>query len=63
VKKAGKDRQCSADNQIDPHTKEGIPMTNTTFQKGDHTMKHVIFIILGAVTVMCLALATGYLQP
>jgi hypothetical protein len=38
-------------------------MTNTTFQKGDHTMKQVIFIILGAVTVMCLALATGYLQP
>jgi len=32
-------------------------------QKGDHTMKHIIFIILGAVTVMCLALATGYLQP
>jgi len=46
------------------HTqKEGIPMTNTTVQKGDHTMKHVIFIILGAMTAMCLALATGYLQP
>ena len=30
-------------------------MTNTTVQKGDHTMKHIIFIILGAVTVMCLA--------
>ena len=38
-------------------------MTNTTFQKGDHNMRHVIFIILGAVTVMCLALGTGYLQP
>jgi hypothetical protein len=38
-------------------------MKKTTVQKGDHTMKHVIFIILGAVTVMCLALASGYLQP
>jgi hypothetical protein len=38
-------------------------MPNTTVQKGDHTMKHVIFIILGAVTVMCLALASGYFQP
>jgi hypothetical protein len=38
-------------------------MANTTVQKTDHTMKHVIFIILGAVTVMCLALATGYLLP
>ena len=38
-------------------------MTNTTVQKIDHRMKHVIFIILGALTVMCLALATGYLQP
>ena len=38
-------------------------MTNTTVQKGDPTTKHVIFIILGAVTVMCLALATGYFQP
>ena len=38
-------------------------MTNTTVQKGDHTMKHVIFIILGAMTAMGLALATGYLQP
>ena len=37
-------------------------MTNTTVQKGDHTTKHIVFIILGAVTVMCLALATGYLQ-
>ena len=38
-------------------------MPSITFQKGGHTMKHIIFIILGAVTVMCLALATGYLQP
>jgi hypothetical protein len=46
------------------HTQEGeIPMTTTTVQNNDHTMKHIIFIILGAVTVMCLALATGYLQP
>ena len=38
-------------------------MPSITLQKGDHTMKHVIFIILGAVTVMCLALATGLLRP
>ena len=38
-------------------------MPNTTVQKGDHTMKHVIFIILGALTLMCLALASGYFQP
>jgi flagellar basal body-associated protein FliL len=38
-------------------------MANTTVQKKDHAMKHIIFIILGAVTVMCLALATGYFQP
>jgi len=48
---------------IDARTKRGTPMPSITFQKGDHTMKQVIFIILGAVTVMCLALATGYLQP
>jgi flagellar basal body-associated protein FliL len=34
-----------------------------TLQQGDHTMKHIIFIILGAVTVMCLVLGTGYFQP
>ena len=46
------------------HTQKGeIPMTTTTVQNNDHTMKHIIFIILGAMTVMCLALATGYLQP
>ena len=38
-------------------------MANTTVQKNDHTMKHIMFIILAAVTVMCLALATGYFQP
>jgi hypothetical protein len=38
-------------------------MASITVQKEDHTMKHIIFIILGAVTVMCLALASGYLQP
>ena len=38
-------------------------MSNTTVQQNDHSMKHIIFIILGAVTVMCLALGTGYLQP
>jgi hypothetical protein len=26
-------------------------------------MKHIMFIILGAVTVMCLALSTGLLRP
>lgn len=46
------------------HAQEGeIPMANTTAQKIDHTMKHIIFIILGALTVMCLALGTGYFQP
>ncbi len=38
-------------------------MANTTVQKNDHTMKHIVFIILGAVTVMCLVLASGYFQP
>ena len=38
-------------------------MTTTTVQNNDHTMKHIMFIILGALTVMCLALGTGYLQP
>jgi hypothetical protein len=37
--------------------------TTTIMQNNDHTMKHIIFIILGAMTVMCLALGTGYLQP
>ncbi len=34
---------------------------NTLLQRG-HAMKHIIFIILGAVTVMCLVLATGYFK-
>jgi hypothetical protein len=38
-------------------------MASTTLQKKDDSMKGVIFIILGAVTVMCLALATGLLRP
>jgi len=38
-------------------------MPTTTVQKEDHTVKHIIFIILGAVTVMCLALGTGLLRP
>ena len=38
-------------------------MSNTTVRKNDHTMKGVIFIILGGVLVMCLALATGLLRP
>jgi hypothetical protein len=38
-------------------------MANTTLQKKDDSMKGVIFIILGAVLVMCLVLATGYFQP
>ena len=50
--------------KTDPHPKGEIPMTTTTImQNTDHTMKHIIFIILGALTVMCLALGTGYLQP
>jgi hypothetical protein len=38
-------------------------MSNTSVQKNDHSMKHIIFIILGALTVLCLALGTGYFQP
>ena len=37
-------------------------MPATTVQKQDHSVKGVIFIILGAVTVMCLVLATGYFK-
>ena len=37
-------------------------MPATTLQKKDHSMKGVIFIILGAVTLMCLVLATGYFK-
>lgn len=46
------------------HIQKGeIPMATTAVQHNDHTMKHIIFIILGALTVMFLALGTGYLQP
>ena len=38
-------------------------MSNTSVQKNDHSMKHIIFIVLGALTVLCLALGTGYFQP
>lgn len=38
-------------------------MARTTAQKIDHTLKHIIFIILGGLTVMCLVLGTGYFQP
>jgi hypothetical protein len=38
-------------------------MPDTTLQKNDHSVKGVIFIILGGVLVMCLALATGLLRP
>ena len=38
-------------------------MQATTLQKENHSMKGVIFIILGGVLVMCLALATGLLRP
>jgi hypothetical protein len=38
-------------------------MPATTLQKQDDSMKGVIFIILSAATVMCLALATGLLRP
>jgi len=38
-------------------------MPATTLQKQDDTRKGIISIILGAVTVMCLALATGLLRP
>ena len=38
-------------------------MPNIIVQNGDHTMKHIIFIIFAAVAVMCLVLATGYFQP
>ena len=63
MKRQGRIRRCRSSNQNRPTHERGIPMPSTIFQKGDHIMKHVIFIILGAVTVMCLALATGYLQP
>jgi len=30
--------------------------------QGGHSMNHIIFIILGAVTLMCLVLASGYFK-
>jgi len=64
VKKAGKDKVAQCWYPKLTHTKKGeIPMTTTAVQNNDHTMKHIMFIILGALTVMCLALGTGYLQP
>ena len=64
MKKAGKDEAVQFWQPKPTHAqKGGIPMTTTTVQNNDHTMKHIIFIILGAITVMCLALGTGYLQP
>ena len=64
MKKAGKDKAAQCWYPKLTHTqKGGIPMTTTTLQNNDHTMKHIMFIILGALTVMCLALGTGYLQP
>jgi hypothetical protein len=38
-------------------------MTNITVQKEDHTMKHIIFFILGALILIGLVLATGLLRP
>jgi hypothetical protein len=38
-------------------------MTNTIVQEGDHTMKHIIFFILGALILIGLVLATGLLRP
>lgn len=64
MKKAGTGEDVGFWKPKPTHAQEGgIPMTNTTAQKIDHTMKHIIFIILGALTVMCLALGTGYFQP
>jgi hypothetical protein len=37
-------------------------MPATTLQKQDDSMKTIIFIILAAVTVMCLVLVTGYFK-
>ena len=64
MKKAGKDKAVQYWYPKLKNKKKGeIPMTTTAVRNNDHTMKHIIFIILGAMTVMCLALGTGYLQP
>jgi hypothetical protein len=38
-------------------------MPNITVQNGDHTMKHILFFILGALILIGLVLATGLLRP
>lgn len=38
-------------------------MANATVQKEDHTMKHIMFFILGALILIGLVLATGLLRP
>ncbi len=64
MKKAGTGEDLGLWQPKPTHAQEGeTPMAHTTAQQIDHTMKHIIFIILGALTVMCLALGTGYLQP
>ena len=64
MKKAGKDKERRFWQPNPTSAQEGeIPMAHTTAQKIDHAMKHIIFIILGALTVMCRALGTGYFQP
>ena len=63
MKKAGKDKASAVlITNIDAHTKGGDSNDKYYCSKGDHTMKHVMFIILGAVTVMCLALG-NWLPP
>ncbi len=37
-------------------------MPFNTLLQGGHSMKTIIFIILGAVAVMCLVLASGYFR-
>ena len=62
VKKAKRAKATPTDEHR--HTQERrILMPAATHQKEDRSVKGVIFIILGAVTVMCLALATGLLRP
>lgn len=64
MKKGGMDRERRFWQPKPTHAQERkIPMANTPAQKIDHALKHIIFIILGALTVMCLALGTGYFQP
>ena len=53
----------NSDNHHHPKSERRIQMPATTLQKKDHSIKGLIVIILSAVTVMCLALATGLLRP